>query len=170
MDTPDLYQVLGVSREANLEELKSAYRRKSRELHPDRTGNDPAKTALFREVQQAYQTLSHDKTRAEYDRSIAPAESIMELFQRPHGRREMDFMLPAGRKEPRMGPHRFQTLMVSNDLLRNGGIIRFQTIELRIPTGTVAGAYLVLTGRGKPGANGGKPGDLYIRLTPKRGT
>src|ERR1700689_3555970 len=64
----DYYEVLGISREANDTELKSAYRRMALKFHPDRNpGNDVAEDK-FKEASEAYQVLSDADKRAAYDR------------------------------------------------------------------------------------------------------
>ncbi len=60
----DLYRLLGVTRDADQDEIKRAYRRKARELHPDAGGDEEA----FKEVTRAYEVLSDPETRARYDR------------------------------------------------------------------------------------------------------
>ena len=60
-----LYDILELSPTAGLDEIKAAYRRLSTQVHPDRGGSG----ALFRLVREAYETLSDDSLRAEYDRS-----------------------------------------------------------------------------------------------------
>lgn len=60
----DLYDVLGVSRDASQDEIKKAYRKLAHKYHPDKDGGDEAK---FKEVNEAYQTLSDQNKRAQYD-------------------------------------------------------------------------------------------------------
>lgn len=59
----DYYDILGVSRFASAEEIKSAHRKLVMKYHPDK-GGDPAK---FQEVQKAYETLSDDRAKSRYD-------------------------------------------------------------------------------------------------------
>lgn len=65
---PDLYGVLGVSPGATDDEIKRAYRRKARELHPDTNGGDPEAEAKFKEATLAYEVLRDPERRARYDR------------------------------------------------------------------------------------------------------
>lgn len=60
----DLYEVLGVSRDASDADIKKAYRRKATEHHPDRGGDEEA----FKELTAAYEVLKNPEARANYDR------------------------------------------------------------------------------------------------------
>jgi molecular chaperone DnaJ len=63
----DHYATLGVSRDATQEEIKKAYRRLARELHPDATSSDPESEERFKAVGQAYAVLSDPEKRRRYD-------------------------------------------------------------------------------------------------------
>ncbi len=65
--TKDLYEVLGVGRDASDSEIKKAYRRRARELHPD-VNKSPHAEDEFKELNEAYDVLSDAQKRAQYDR------------------------------------------------------------------------------------------------------
>ncbi len=67
----DYYGILGVRRDADAEEIKRAYRRLARELHPD-VNPDPALQERFKEVTQAYEVLSDPEKRQMYDLGADP--------------------------------------------------------------------------------------------------
>jgi molecular chaperone DnaJ len=64
----DYYEVLGVSRDASDADIKKAFRRLARELHPDVNSHDPEAETKFKEAAEAYEVLSDPERRATYDR------------------------------------------------------------------------------------------------------
>ena len=63
----DYYKALGVAKDASGADIKKAYRKLARDLHPDKNPGDAPKEARFKEVSEAYDVLSDDKRRREYD-------------------------------------------------------------------------------------------------------
>ena len=64
----DLYEILGVSRGASDDDVKKAYRKLVKELHPDQNKDNPTAEAKFKEVNNAYEVLRDKDKRAAYDR------------------------------------------------------------------------------------------------------
>lgn len=67
MSKRDFYEVLGVSKGANEQELKSAYRKLAKQYHPDANADDPTAEQKFKEISEAYDALKDPQKRAAYD-------------------------------------------------------------------------------------------------------
>ena len=68
MSKRDYYEILGVSRTADEAELKSAFRKLAMKWHPDRNPGNEEAEIRFKELNEAYQTLSDPQKRGAYDR------------------------------------------------------------------------------------------------------
>jgi|UniRef100_A0AC35EZ48 DnaJ family protein B protein 11 len=65
----DFYKILGVPKNANLNQIKKAYRKLAKELHPDKNQDDPVSNEKFQDLAAAYEVLSDPEKRKTYDRS-----------------------------------------------------------------------------------------------------
>jgi curved DNA-binding protein CbpA len=86
----DLYQLLGVARDASREEIALAWRRRARDEHPDARRGDDGAPARFRALAEAWAVLGDPGRRAAYDRGLDPG--------RPAGR------IPVTVRHPPAGP------------------------------------------------------------------
>ena len=77
MKTKDPYKVLRLSRGASQEDIRKAHRQLVRQYHPDANPEDPQSEERFKEIQQAYEALSNEKKRREYEEGLgtSPRES-----------------------------------------------------------------------------------------------
>ena len=84
---PDLYQLLGVPREASREEIAQAWRRRARAEHPDSRPGDADAPGRFRALAEAWQVLGDPARRAAYDRALARERqpAVRVTVRRPAG-------------------------------------------------------------------------------------
>src|SRR5258707_5079353 len=68
MAKQDFYDILGVSKSADADELKRAYRKLAMQFHPDRNPGDTSAEHKFKDINEAYDVLKDDQKRAAYDR------------------------------------------------------------------------------------------------------
>ena len=177
------YEVLGVASSASQDEIKAAYRNLAKELHPDMNPGDTIVEQRFKEVTAAYDMLSDEGKRAQFDRGEI----------NPDGSPRMDGMFrggfnPAGgsggadfedlvadlfgrRRRPRQTKGQSITYSVRVPFLEavRGGVQRVRlhddtTVDVNIPAGTSDGDSLRLKGRGMPGAGGGPNGDAFVEI------
>jgi len=92
MSSNDYYNVLGISETANSDEIKKAYRSLSLKYHPDKTNGDVEKVKLFQKVNEAYEILSDNDKRREYDASRRNPFMRMNSFG-GHGEPDMNDIL-----------------------------------------------------------------------------
>ncbi len=79
----DLYQTLGVGRDASKDEIKKAHRKLALKYHPDKNPDDKVASEKFKRAQEAYDVLSDEEKRAAYDRYGADFEKIRSSGYQP---------------------------------------------------------------------------------------
>jgi DnaJ-class molecular chaperone len=184
----NLYDTLGVKRDASNDDIRKAYRKLARKHHPDVNPGNKASEDRFKAVSAAYEVLSDAKRRAEYDEfgdaalqggfDPAKAREYTRWQQRRDHRAsnfddagpvEFDFAELFNR---RRGPSRGQDIhaVFQMDLRQavEGAEVSIDvaeqgTVRVRIPPGADTGSVIRLPGRGAPGPRGGPPGDLVIQ-------
>ncbi len=187
----DYYELLGVSRESSDVEIKRAFRRLARELHPDVSDSSDA-GERFREVAEAYQVLSNSETRELYDRyghaglrggGFSPGTfdfgSLSDIFSAFFG----DDLFGAGAGRRARGADvaaegefvRTQTCTTCAGAGRvpetrcagcegAGRVVEERTLEVAIPAGIHDGQQIRISGEGHAGSVGGRAGDVYVRV------
>jgi len=187
----DFYKILGVSKTATDKEIKKKYRELAHKLHPDRNAGNKKLEEEFKAVSEAYEILSDDKSRAEYDE----ARSLFERggFRQPQGggqstnRDYADFfgggsdsqdifanLFGGGRRAPRKGQdlQTESTITFRESIFGTNLDLRLSSdggaptnITVRVPAGVKNGGKIRIRGKGAPGEAG--PGDLFIHLNVK---
>ena len=166
----DYYAVLGVDKKADGATIKKKYRQLARELHPDKTKGDKKLEDRFKEVSEAYDILSDDKKRAEYDQAREAFKSG--AFRQGTNQYGGDFsdlfnggdifsQIFGGRRSPRKGADLQSSVTISfRDAVFGKQIDISKGLTVRIPAGISDGGKVRVKGRGEPGEAG--PGDLYV--------
>src|SRR6266540_3685779 len=189
----DYYEVLGVQRTAGEGEIKKAFRRLARTLHPD-VSQEPDAQERFREVVEAYEVLSKRETRELYDRyghaglrsgGFTPI-SVPCATCRGSGAEPGTEPTPcptcggAGRLEhvsrtafgefirsqtcPRCGGASRVVEHPCPECSGSGRVVEQRTLEVEVPRGIHDGQQIRLSGEGHAGSLGGRAGDLYVQV------
>jgi len=111
--TDDYYSRLGVARDADLDEIRSAYRKLALKYHPDRNPNDAKAEKRFKEISEAYDALSDAEKRRLYDQTGAVPKNGSAHGTSPFDIPEIEELLnglfgnifgPGNAKRPKRGP------------------------------------------------------------------
>ena len=167
----DYYAILGVDSKADGATIKKKYRQLARELHPDKTKGDKKLEDRFKEVSEAYDILSDDKKRTEYDQAREMFKSgafrqganqfsgdFSDLF---NGGGDIFSQIFGGRRGPRKGADVQASITISfRDSIFGKEVDIKPNLTVRIPAGISDSGKVRVKGRGEPGEAG--PGDLYV--------
>ncbi len=189
----DPYKILGVSKSASAEEIKAAYRKLAKKLHPDLNPGDADVEHRFKEVSQAYGIVGDAEKRKRFDRGeidamgqeTAAAGAGQGFYRNYAGGREgakythyeygpeVDiqdiFSDLFGQRAARRGADVSYAIKVDflEAVLGAKKRIRLadgKTLDLNLKPGTEDGQTLRLKGQGQPGANQGPAGDALVRV------
>jgi molecular chaperone DnaJ len=179
----DFYKILGVEKSATAPQIKKKYRTLARELHPDKNKGDKKLEEQFKAVSEAYDILSDEKTRKEYDeaRSLFASGAFRspqagqnrgqsqsrngDFFNDFGGGGSQDIFanLFGGRRSPRKGQdlETESTITFRESILGTTLDLRLaidggspQNITARVPPGVHEGTKIRLKGKGAPGEAG----------------
>ncbi len=191
MKYKDYYAALGVPRDADLDQIKKAYRKLARKHHPDMS-KAPEAEAQFKEAAEAYATLKDPEKRAVYDEMgrhpageefAPPPQWQYESSNQGSGMDDLDladFLAALGRGQGRAARSRatmsgrdFETsVRVSLEDAHRGTTVNLslkdgdgeRTLQVTIPAGVTDGQKLRLRGKGGKGMGGGADGDIYLHI------
>ncbi|MDF2367610.1 J domain-containing protein [Sneathiella sp.] len=187
----NLYSILGVSKGASQQEIKSAYRKLAKQHHPDANPGDTKVEEKFKEISAAYHILGDEKLRARYDNGEIDesGQEKMGGFRGGHrassaggfggGAAEDIFSEIFGNlrgggfrgRVPEKGRDRKFAIEIDFMEAALGGKRRLtmgdggRTLDVTIPAGVTDGQQIRLRGQGEAGAGGGPAGDILINIT-----
>lgn len=190
MEFIDYYKVLGIEKNASDEDIKKAYRKLARKLHPDLNPNDKDAHKKFQQINEANEVLSDTEKRKKYDQYGKDWQHADQFNQQRNqsGARQKN---TAGQQFSDFGDTDFSSFFESmfgqtgrqqqtkfrgqdyNAELKIGLedamkthqqvlTVNGKNIRITIPSGVENGQQIKLKSYGAPGVNGGPAGDLYI--------
>ena len=189
----DYYSILGLDKKATTEDIKKAYRKLARKLHPDLNPNDKEAQKKFQQLNEANAVLSDPEKRKKYDKYGEEWERGEEFekyqqAQRQPGNRQQSFSGEFSEGDfsdffssmfGGQSGRRAQTSYRGQDIQAELQIsleqaytthqktftINGKNIRITIPAGIAHGQTIKLSGKGGKGVNNGPNGDLYITFT-----
>ena len=187
MEFIDYYKILEIEKTATSDDIKKAYRKLARKLHPDLNPNDKDAHKKFQAINEANEVLSDPEKRKKYDlygEDWQHADQFEQQRQQRQpnqggqqftGNDEGDFSsffesMFGGGERSRQTKYRGQdynadltlSLIDAMETHQQTLTVNGKNIRITIPAGIENGQIIKLKGYGAPGANGGPAGDLYI--------
>ena len=189
MKYKNYYKVLELkSDRVSDEEIKNAYRRLAKKYHPDINPGDEVASEKFKLVNEAYQVLGNEVSKKKYDR-IHNIYRVKDTIEDTKEKINFDGMsdmigMVFGKKEQSNFENKNKSLPITGEDLESKIDITLEeaffgtekklafrtvtgdmkNISVKIPKGIRNGEKVRLAKQGKPGKNGGEPGDLYIKI------
>ncbi|MEN8238373.1 MAG: DnaJ C-terminal domain-containing protein [Actinomycetota bacterium] len=184
----DYYAELGVAKDASQKEIKKAFRTLARDYHPDNNPDDTQAETRFKEVNEAYETLSDEEVRKEYDHAREMGYfvgdtvggqqyvRVEDIFGGGQGGSTQDlftgiqdlFGTARRQRRPQKGADVSGSISLTFHEALSGVTkelsVGDRTVKVKIPKGVADGTRVRVKGKGAPGANGGPTGDLYVTV------
>ena len=174
------YKILDLkTSRVSIDEIKVAYRAAAKKYHPDLNVGDSLAEERIKDINEAYRTLSVPTSKRKYDR-IWNSRNNINNYQKIKGKNIFNMFLgnteineETDRKLPQRGEdieteinvkleEAFYGLEKKISLRTVDG--KMKTFSVKVPDGIRNGEKIRLIGQGKPGKNGGKNGDLFIKI------
>ena len=190
----DYYKILGLeTNKVTSEEIKIAYREQAKKYHPDVNIGDKRSEERFKDINEAYKLLSQAQSKRKYDRQWnnyigrrkakennqtekeTASNEIFSMFF-GSGEKEQKTENKKTKKVPAKGENIETEISVSIEEAYFGSEKRIslraidgkmKTFAIKVPSGIRNNEKVRLIGQGKSGINGGKNGDLFIRINIK---
>mgnify|MGYP004591812353 FL=1 len=180
----DYYKILGLeTSRVSIDEIKVAYRNSAKKYHPDVNIGDNLAEEKIKDINEAYRVLSTTSSKRKYDRvwnsrnlidkkfKIDGRESIVKMFfgntKKVNNKKEKD-AVRGENVETEINASIYEAFYGSNKKISlrtvDGNMKNF---TISIPQGIRNGEKIRLLGQGKPGINGAKNGDLFIKINIK---
>ena len=176
----DYYKILDLkTSRVSIDEIKVAYRAAAKKYHPDLNVGDSLAEERIKDINEAYRTLSVPASKRKYDK-IWNSRNNINSYQKIKGKNIFNMFLgnteineETDRKLPQRGEdieteinvkleEAFYGLEKKISLRTVDG--KMKTFSVKVPDGIRNGEKIRLIGQGKPGKNGGKNGDLFIKI------
>ncbi len=193
MKIKDYYKILELENsKVTIEQIKTAYRKQAKKYHPDvNVGNKIAEERI-KDINEAYRVLSNPSSKRKYDRTWnynigykqkkarqkTSGEVASEFFGMFFGNNEIKEEIAQSKIPPVKGENIETEINISIEdgfygaekkVVLNNLEGKPKTIEVKIPEGIQNGQKIRLIGQGRQGKNGGKNGDLYIKINIEDG-
>jgi len=189
MEFIDYYKALGIEKNASEDDIKKAYRKLARKLHPDLNPNDKEAQQKFQQINEANEVLSDPEKRKKYDQYGKDWQHADQFEQQRRQQRQPDFggdqqfgaddsdfsnffesMFGGGSSRSRQTKFRGQDYSSQLNLSLTDAMethqqtlaVNGKNVRITIPAGVENGQVIKLKGYGAPGVNGGPAGDLLI--------
>lgn len=182
----DYYKILGLeTNKVTIDEIKNAFREQAKKYHPD-VNNGKAAEERFKDINEAYRTLSTSSSKRKYDRiwysHVGKKIDREKQKEEREARPDLLSLLFGTIKSSKKGANKkiaikgenVETEITINIEQAFYGINKkiqlravdgkMKTFDIKVPAGIRNSEKIRLIGQGKQGQNGGKPGDLFIKI------